>query len=388
MNFDEYTERRNTECIKWDGYKGNFGVDHDLLPMWIADMDFKSPQPVIDALVQRARHGIFGYVYKTDAFYETICAWVERHYERHIAKESIIFTPGVIPGYTIAIQAFTNPGDGILIQTPVYYPFMDSIRNNGRAIVNNQLRPAGDHYEIDFDDLEAKASADSTKMMILCSPHNPVGRVWTKAELERIAEICVRHDVLLVSDEIHGDIVMKGHKHLSIAGLSKEIAARTITTYAPSKTFNLAGLQTAYMVIENPVLRADFQRQLNRNRVYHINDFGSVAIQAAYTHGDDYLNELRAYLEGNIDYMQNFISTKLKKLKMYRPQGTYLVWVDFRGTGLTDEEMTEAMLNKARIAVDFGKWFGPGGELHGRFNVGCPRSLVEDAMQRLERTFA
>ncbi len=388
MNFDEYVERRNTDSIKWDGACEKFGVTHELLPMWIADMDFPSPPEVVDALVERAKHGVFGYVQKSDAFFQSIVKWMGKRHGYKIQKDWLVVTPGVIPGYTIAIQAFTNPGDGILVQMPVYYPFMDSIRNNGREIVNSPLKPKGDKYYMDFDDLETKASQLNVKMMIFCSPHNPVGRVWTRDELQKVADICLRNNVLLISDEIHGDLIMKGNKQIALATLGKKYAANMITTCAPSKTFNLAGLISSFMIIENPVIRADFVRQLNRNRIYHINNFGAVALQTAYGKCDKWVDDLNRYLDANLDYMQAYLKKHLPKLKMYRPQGTYLVWVDFSGTGLTSEQIYDRMINKAKIAVDFGEWFGPGGERHCRFNIACPRSLLEDAMARLKKAFA
>lgn len=391
MNFDEYIERRGTESYKWDGYHPEFPEvpeTQELLPLWVADMDFKCPQPVIDAVTKRAELGIYGYsVTNSDGFVEAACTWVKRRYHYNIEKEWIVYTRGIIPGYNIAIQAFTNPGDGVLIQRPVYSPYTDSIVTNGREVVDSPLKRVNGHYEIDFEDFEVKAARPNTKLMIMSNPHNPIGRVWTEEELQKIGEICVKHHVIIVSDEVHADLIMKGYRHVPIASLSKEIADITISAYAPSKTFNMAGLQTSYFVISNPFLRADFVGQQARNRIWDINFFGSAALQAAYTECDEWLDELLIYLEDNMDFMKEYLESHIPKLKMNKPEGTYLVWVDFTGTGLSGEQLQKKMLEEAKIAVDFGGWFGDGYELFARFNVACPRNILQEALHRLEKVF-
>ena len=391
MNFDEYIERRGTESYKWDGYHPEFPEvpeTQELLPLWVADMDFKCPQPVIDAVTKRAELGIYGYsVTNSDGFVEAACTWVKRRYHYNIEKEWIVYTRGIIPGYNIAIQAFTNPGDGVLIQRPVYSPYTDSIVTNGREVVDSPLKRVNGHYEIDFEDFEVKAARPNTKLMIMSNPHNPIGRVWTDEELQKIGEICVKHHVIIVSDEVHADLIMKGYRHVPIASLSKEIADITISAYAPSKTFNMAGLQTSYFVISNPFLRADFVGQQARNRIWDINFFGSAALQAAYTECDEWLDELLIYLEDNMDFMKEYLESHIPKLKMNKPEGTYLVWVDFTGTGLSGEQLQKKMLEEAKIAVDFGDWFGDGYELFARFNVACPRNILQEALHRLEKVF-
>ena len=360
----------------------------ELLPLWVADMDFKCPQPVIDAVTKRAELGIYGYsVTNSDGFVEAACTWVKRRYHYNIEKEWIVYTRGIIPGYNIAIQAFTNPGDGVLIQRPVYSPYTDSIVTNGREVVDSPLKRVNGHYEIDFEDFEVKAARPNTKLMIMSNPHNPIGRVWTEEELQKIGEICVKHHVIIVSDEVHADLIMKGYRHVPIASLSKEIADITISAYAPSKTFNMAGLQTSYFVISNPFLRADFVGQQARNRIWDINFFGSAALQAAYTECDEWLDELLIYLEDNMDFMKEYLESHIPKLKMNKPEGTYLVWVDFTGTGLSGEQLQKKMLEEAKIAVDFGDWFGDGYELFARFNVACPRNILQEALHRLEKVF-
>jgi cystathionine beta-lyase len=356
--------------------------------MWLADMDFKCPQPVIDAVVEKAREGVYGYVKKTDAFFDAITTWVSRKYDYKIKKEWIVTMPGIVAGYTVAIQAFTAPGDGILVQMPVYSPFMEAIRNNDRKVVNNQLKNIGGYYEMDFDDLERKAARPDVKMMIFSSPHNPVGRVWKECELVRLADICARHDVMLVSDEVHADLIMKGHKHYAIAALCRNIAGRTLTAYSPSKTFNLAGFQTAFMVIEDPKIRLAFSKQVVRSRIGALFGFASAALIAAYTKSDAYLEGLLDYLGANLDYMEDFIAKRLPNLKMYRPEGTYLVGVDFAGAGLSGKALRDFMLNDAKIAVHFGEWFGTDDEVLDsfcRFNIACPRALLEEAMSRLQK---
>lgn len=391
MNFDEYIERRGTESYKWDGYHPEFPEvpeTQELLPLWVADMDFKCPQPVIDAVTKRAELGIYGYsVTNSDGFVEAACTWVKRRYHYNIEKEWIVYIRGIIPGYNIAIQAFTNPGDGVLIQRPVYSPYTDSIVTNGREVVDSPLKRVNGHYEIDFEDFEVKAARPNTKLMIMSNPHNPIGRVWTEEELQKIGEICVKHHVIIVSDEVHADLIMKGYRHVPIASLSKEIADITISAYAPSKTFNMAGLQTSYFVISNPFLRADFVGQQARNRIWDINFFGSAALQAAYTECDEWLDELLIYLEDNMDFMKEYLESRIPKLKMNKPEGTYLVWVDFTGTGLSGEQLQKKMLEEAKIAVDFGDWFGDGYELFARFNVACPRNILQEALHRLEKVF-
>lgn len=386
INFDEYIERRNTNCVKWDNYKERF-AEYDaenLLPMWIADMDFKAPQPVINALGKRVSHGIFGYTCKPDSFYNAIINWVKRRYNWEIQKDWVVYTPGVIPGFTVAIQALTQPGDGVIIQTPVYYPFADSIKNNGRIIKNSQLKIVNGHYEMDFQDLAEKASDPNNKLLIISNPHNPVGRVWTLEELERLADICLKNDVKIVSDEIHGDIIFKGYNHIPLSTLGKKVADITITTYSPSKTFNVAGLQTAYMVIPSDSIREQFNKKLTANRVFNLSAFGQVALEAAYNESEDYLIQLLEYLEANLDYMEDFVKRELKNIKLYRPEGTYLVWVDFSGTGMSNDEIKRFIIEKAKIAVDQGDWFGEGGECFARFNIACPRSILEKAMKQLK----
>ncbi len=384
--FDQYTERKGTRSIKWDGCNDKFGVDAsvEMLPMWIADMDFKCPAEVIDAVTAKAQEGIYGYCTKPNSFYDSIISWVGRRYHWEVKKDWIIFTPGVIPGFTIAIQAFTQPGDGIIVQTPVYYPFMDGVNNNGRTLVENTLVEKDGVYTIDFDDLEAKAKDPKNKLMILSNPHNPVGRCWTPQELERLGNICADNGVVLVSDEIHADLMMKGHTHTAVCSLSEKIRKNTITNYAPSKTFNLAGLQTAYTIIPNDKMRAAYLKGLNANRIFNMNWFGPVAMETAYNQCEGYVEALCDYINSNKLYMAEYIKENLPQLKLIEMEATYLAWVDFRGTGMTTEEIESFIINKAHIGVDLGTWFGTGGAGYLRFNLACPRSLVTKALEQLK----
>lgn len=391
MNFDNYIDRYNTDSLKWDTYRADFPQlteEDDLLPVWVADMDFKCPQPVIDAVVKRAEFGVYGYTStNTEDFKRTCAVWLKRRYRLEVDLDSIIYTRGIIPGFNVAIQAFTKPGDGILITQPVYAPYANSIRDNGRYVVNSQLKPVNGRYEIDFVDFEAKASLGSTKLFLMSNPHNPVGRVWTREELYKIGEICRKNNVLIISDEVHADLIMKGYQHTSLATVSKEIADITISCFAPSKTFNMAGLHTSYFVITNPRLRNEFVMQHNRNRIWDINYFGASALKAAYTECDEWLEELLVYIEDNIDYMEKYLNERIPKATMYRPEGTYLVWVDFSALGLDADTFEDKMLFDARLAVDLGKWFGEGCGCCARFNLATPRSVVEDMMHRLEKAF-
>ena len=387
--FDTYIERRGTRSVKWDGCNEKFGVapDVDLLPMWIADMDFKAPDEVVDTITRRAGEGIYGYITKPDSFYQTIMDWVQRRYHWTVKKEWIMFTPGVIPGFNVAYQNFSQPGDGIIVQTPIYYPFMDGIRNNGRTMVVSPLIEENGHWRMDFDLLEQQVQDPNNKILIMANPHNPTGRCWTYEELERLGNLCADNDVLLICDEIHGDLIMEGASHCSMGTLPEKIRNNTIFHYAPSKTFNLAGLQTAYCIIPNDEIRAVFDQGMNSNRIFNMNWFGQLALETAYQRCEDYIAGLCQYVSGNMDYMAAYLEEHLPMLKMKKSEGTYMVWVDFRGAGMTTEEIEDFIIQKARIAVDMGTWFGPGGEGFLRFNLACPRSLVEEAMHRLSQAF-
>lgn len=387
--FDTYLERRGTRSSKWDGCNAKFGVDPsvELLPMWIADMDFRSPTEVVEALAQRVQTQAFGYTTVPDSFYDAILSWVERRYHWKIQKEWIVFTPGVVPAFNVAYQAFTQPGDGIIVPSPSYYPFFDGVRNNGRKVVACPLVEADGYWTLDFDLLERQVKDPDNKVLILSNPHNPTGRCWTAQELERLGTLCAENGVILLSDEIHADLIMEGGCHTCVGTLSQRIVDNTIFHFAPSKTFNLAGLQTAYTVIPNPELRQRFTAAITANRVINMNWFGQVALETAYNRCEGYVDALCRYVSANMDYMADYLKENLPMLKMRRSEGTYMVWVDFRGTGMTTEEIERFIIHDAHIAVDLGTWFGAGGAGFLRFNLACPRMLVERAMRQLTQAF-
>ncbi|MBO8166371.1 MAG: cystathionine beta-lyase [Thermotogae bacterium] len=383
-DFDEIINRRGTSSYKWDKLKELFGRD-ELLPMWVADMDFKSPPAVIEALTERAKHGVFGYTARSDEFYQSFMDWVMEKHGWRIKKRWVVDSPGVVPAIAIAIQAFTNPGDKILVQTPVYYPFFDVIKNNNRKLVTNELLYVNGHYEMDFNALESEIDG-KTKMLILCNPHNPVGRVWSKTELKKLGEICLRKGIIVVSDEIHSDIVYSESKHTPFASISNDLAEISITCMAPSKTFNIAGLETSLTIIPNNELRKSFEGRLYDQLSLKLgNIFGIYATEAAYRHGKEWLDELLDYLEDNRNFAIEYINDNIPGVKPVRPEGTYLMWLDFRELGLSDKELQRLMIHKAGIALTHGPVFGKGGEGFQRLNFACPRTLLKRGLKMIER---
>lgn len=394
FNFDQEINRKGTNCFKWefifDDGKVIFGDHADpkhgpdrLLPMWVADMDFHCPPAVIEALETRAKHGIFGYSYPSDSYYEAVIKWMARRYSRQIERDWITLTPGVVAAINTLVQTFVKPGEKVLVQRPVYHPFFDAIENNDAVIVSNSLRLNDGYYEMDFADLGQKASDPAVKMAILCSPHNPVGRVWTEEELIRFGEICIENDVLVIADEVHCDLIYKGHSFTSFASLSEDFAQNSIVCTAASKTFNLAGLKTSNIITQNEDLREKFEKTLIRNGLFGVNAFGIVAVEAAYNHGEKWLEEVMDYIEDNYRFMESFISKHLPQLNVIRPQGTYLVWVDFRNLGLNPDSRKAMFMEDARVYLNEGEMFGPEGEGFERFNIACPRSILEEALKRI-----
>ncbi|MBN2585862.1 MAG: PatB family C-S lyase [Candidatus Fermentibacteraceae bacterium] len=377
--FDRVIDRRSTDSFKWNMNRQVFGTA-DVLPMWVADMDFRVPEQVIEALVRRASHGLFGYPCKPDTFYEAVMSWFERHYGWTIRKEWIVATPGVVPALCTAMTAFTAPGDGIVFQPPVYYLFEQSVRNNGRRALENRLRCCEDEYSFDMDDLQEKAG--EAKMLILCSPHNPVGRVWTKGELKNILKVCSENEIFLFSDEIHADLVFPGQRHIP-AGLPGTLKENLICAYSASKTFNLAGLGLSINVIPGKRTREKFQQALQASALWLSNIFGMVGTEAAYRHGDEWLAKLMVYMEDNYRLVRNELARKVPEIRVPRPQATYLLWMDCRGMGMTDEELEDFFVKKAKLGLDTGKMFGPGGEGFMRMNIACPRSTVQKALDSL-----
>ena len=382
IRFDKIIDRKNTKCYKWDYNKELFGKE-DLLSMWVADMDFQAPQEVLEILQKSVDHGIFGYTGFTDSFYDSIINWMKDRFDWKIEKEWIITTPGIVPSINFAIQTYTEKNDKILVQTPVYFPFFTSIENNKRKLVISELKLVDNHYEMDFEDLEKKLAND-VKMMILCSPHNPVSRVWKFDELQRLSELCLKYNVLLISDEIHADIVFSSIKHFPIPTISKQIADNSITMFAPSKTFNVAGLSLSFVIIPNKNIRVKFQRTLQNLGLHLSNLFGIEALEASYRYGQKWLEELLVYVEDNYNFVQQYLQNNIPQIKAVEMDGTYLLWLDCREMGLSQKELVNFFINKAGLALNDGSKFGKGGKGFMRMNIGCSRLLLKRAMYQIE----
>jgi len=382
-DFDEVIERRNTNSAKWDGVLKLFG-DKDVLPMWVADMDFKSPKPVIEALKNKAEEGIYGYPVRPASYYEAFMDWTQKHHGWTVEKEWLTFSPGVVTGLSVLILALSRPGDKVLVQPPVYYPFFELIESNGRQVVNNPLILRDGRYYMDFEDLEKRADGD-VKLMILCSPANPVGRVWDEEDLRRVGEFCIKNGIILISDEIHSDIVFPGYRHTPTATLSKELAQITITCMAPSKTFNLAGLRSSVIIIPDQNLRGKYNHFLRRVHIETDNVFGMAAFESAYKHGQDWLTALLKYLDKNLEFTIKFMEERIPRIKVIKPEATYLVWLDCRSLELENQELKDFMVKKAKVGLDDGPIFGQGGEGFQRLNIACPRKTLEEGLKRIEK---
>jgi cystathionine beta-lyase len=365
--FDEKINRSNTNSVKWDLNETIFGKE-EVIPMWVADMDFKAPNEVLDALKKIIDHGVFGYSTRTESYYNSIIRWFEIYHDWKIEKEWISFTPGVVPGLKIAINAYTKPGDKIMIQTPVYYPFYDVIKTNERVIVKNEMIYSKKGYIIDFDDLEKKFKDKNLKLFILCSPHNPVGRVWTKDELEKIANLAKKYNILVISDEIHADLVYKGYKHIPFQKISEYSKNNSISFNAPSKTFNIAGLETANAVIPNPELKKKFENSKARYSSDLTNIFGIRGLEAAYNYGRDWLEDLLDYLQENIDYIEQYLNNNIPQIKFVKPEGTYLLWLDMRELG-DEDTVKDILINDAGVGLEEGSIFGEEGKGFFRMNI-------------------
>ena len=381
-NFETVINRKNTKSAKWDLVSARFG-DEDVLPMWVADMDFLTAPVVIDALKEKAREGIFGYPLRTDDYLNAVTGWVSRRHHWEIQKEWITYSPGVVTALSLCILTFTNPGDHVILQPPVYYPFFRVIENNGRRIKENPLTFKNNQYFMDIEQLETLNSR-RTKLMIISNPHNPVGRVWGEEELRKLGEFCVKNDIILVSDEVHSDLIFPGYSHIPTATLSDEIANQTITCISPSKTFNLAGLKTSAIIIPNEKMRNQYTTTLGNLAMAGDNTFGMVALEAAYSSGDEWLESLLDYLEGNRRFLMNYISEKIPKLNVITPEGTYLLWLDCRSLNLSDKALDSFFKEKAKLWLDDGPMFGTGGQGFQRINIACPRSTLKTALERLE----
>ncbi|SDE36719.1 MalY/PatB family protein [Sporomusa acidovorans] len=384
-DFDQPVNRLNTASLKWDGAYVFLGEQaKGALPMWVADMDFRSPQEVIDELKKRVEHGIFGYPMCTQSYYDAVIGWMKRRFNWTIKQENIHYAPGIIPALNYLVQVFTEEGDCIAIQSPVYYPFTNSIVNNNRRVVLNCLKFEDGRYTMDYEDLEQKLSTNKVKLLILCSPHNPVGRVWSKEELTKLGEICFKHGVLVVSDEIHADLTLKGVRNTAFASISEEFAQNAIVCTAASKTFNLAGLQTANIIIPNKELGLKYNNYMKKLHLLKPNIFGQMATEVAYNYGAEWLEQLKDYLQGNLEYLTSYIDSNINKIKVIKPEGTYLVWLDCRELNMKGEELKAFMLQNAKVALDDGYLFGPGGEYFTRMNIGCNRKTLKEALMRIE----
>jgi len=381
-SFDEVIDRSETQSAKWDYY------EKDLLPLWVADMDFRVPQPIINAIINRAKHGIFGYSYFHSAYFDAVLNWFKRHYNWEIKKEWLAFTPGVIPAINMSIQSYSNPGDKIIVQNPVYYPFFGAIQNNGRRLLYNPLKRIDRRYQMDVDDLKQKIKDTRAKILILCSPHNPVGRVWTRDELINVGEICIENEILIISDEIHCDLILPGFTHTNFASISNNFAMNSITCTSLSKTFNLAGLQLSNIIIPNKKLRASFINHIESVFIpeefgYLPNDLSLVAFTTAYQKCDEWLNSLLIYLKQNVDFLKSFIRNNIPQIEVIEPEGTYLVWLDFRKLGIDSDKMKKFLRQKAKVVLDDGSKFGRGGEGFQRINIACPQTTLKKALERI-----
>lgn len=382
LDFDTIIDRKNTDCLKYDFAKRR-EMPEDVLPLWVADMDFKTSSYVEDALAERARHGIFGYSESQTPYFEIVRDWMKRHHDWEVKEPWLIKTPGVVFALAMAVKAYTEPGDGVLIQSPVYYPFSEVIEDNGRRIVSNTLVLGEDHkYHIDFEDFERQIKENQIKLFFLCNPHNPVGRVWTTEELTRLGDICLKYQVTVVSDEIHSDFIFRG-RHQVFADLKREYADITVTCTAPSKTFNLAGLLLSNIFISNRELRHKFRQQVNAAGISQLSPFGLVACETAYTQGEEWYQAMLAYVAENIAFTKEYVEKHLPGVEMVEHEGTYLVWLDFRKTGLSVEELEDLIVNRAKLWLDSGKIFGKSGEGFQRINVACPRQILEEALHRI-----
>lgn len=384
--FDEFIDRKNTNSLKWDFCKQRFGKE-DILPMWVADMDFKSPIQITEAIIRRAEHGVFGYTECSERLSAALTAWMKKRHNWQIDNKWIVYSPGVVTSVNTAILAYTTPGDKVLVQTPIYYPFYSSIKDNGRELVVNSLKNYDGYYEIDFADLERKL-ADNVRIMIFCSPHNPIGRVWKLQELEEVLRLCRKYDVMLISDEIHSDLVFKGHKHIPISSIKEEVYKKCITLASPTKTFNIAGLSVSAAIIPDINLRREFRITLNKNGAGMLNIFGLVAAEAAYAGCEKWLDELLEYLENNLDTLVEYFQNHIPQIKVIRPEATYLAWLDCNNLQVPVEKLKEFFINEASVGLNDGVAFGEEGYGFQRINFACPRKTLLNGLEKIRSAVA
>lgn len=384
-NFDELVDRTNTNCIKYDA-RNNFFGNPDLLPLWVADMDFRTPDFIVDAIKKRAEHEIYGYTFRPETYNLSIVNWLKSRHNWEIKPEWISFSPGVVAGLTLAIEAFSSPGDGVILQPPVYFPFFDSIKGSGRTLIENPLKLENGRYYFDFDDLKQKITSN-TKLLLLSNPHNPGGMAWNKEELSELARICLDKKILIVSDEIHSDLIFPGFKHTPLAAISEEIAQNCVTLMAPSKTFNTAGLTTSFLVIPNKRHFVAYEREMRLPHLHMGNIFGTVALEAAYTHGTEWLSQLISYLHENYRILEKFFAENMPEVKVMKPEATYLIWIDFSAYGLSDDELNRKLI-EGGVGLNRGTQFGKQGSGFMRMNIGCPRATLLEALERIRKVFS
>ena len=382
-NFNEIIDRKGTDSLKYD-FAVERGLPKDVLPLWVADMDFPVEDHIKEALIKASEHAIFGYSDTKDDYFEVLSSWYERRFFWKVKKEWLVKTPGVVFAIAMAIQALTKENEAIIIQEPVYYPFSSTIRANNRKLVINNLVLKKDKYHIDFVDFEKKIIENNVKLFILCSPHNPVGRVWTREELQKLANICLKHKVYIFSDEIHSDLVYEKDTHTIFANLGKDVEDSCIVATAPSKTFNIAGLQVSNIWIANEKMRDAFKEAIDRAGYSQLNNMGLIATKAAYKYGEEWLEELKIYLKSNIDFVREFLKDKLPNIKLIEPEGTYLLWLDCRELELSEKERQGLIQDKAKLWLDTGTMFGKAGAGFERINIACPRKTLKEAMNRLK----
>lgn len=390
FDFDEIIDRSKNHSSKWCMPYVKFKAQEEreaalkAIPMWIADMDFKTDPHITQAVVEDIKHGINGYTSRWDEMYIAFTDWIEKRHGWTLQREWLDMTPGVLSAVCTAIQILTSPGEKIIINTPIYTPFFDLIKNNGRHVVESPLLYKENTYTIDFEDLEQKSKDPRATMMILCNPHNPVGRVWSEEELTRVGEICIKNNVYIFSDEIHSDLILSGHKHIPFGMLSDAFARNSITAYAPSKTFNLAGFYTSIAVIPDPIIRGKFSRKMRANGANCICSPGKVALEAAYREGEPYLTQLLKYIEGNVELLTRFVEENLPGVHVVPPEGTYMAWLDFRDCGIPIAQIDRFLLCKAGVVLEYGKWFGADCTGFERINLACPRELLQKALNQIK----
>jgi cystathionine beta-lyase len=385
-NFDEPAGREGTDCIKYDRREETFGVK-DIIPMWVADMDFNTPDFIVESLQKRLEHHIYGYSFRSSEYFQSMISWIKTRHNWTVEKEWISFSPGIVPALNFCTLAFTQAGDNIIVQPPVYFPFFSAAESHGRNLIYNRLTESEGKWDMDYNSLIAGIDS-KTKMIIISNPHNPVGRVWTPEELNNLADICLKNNILIISDEIHCDLVLPGFTHTPMASLSEKIAENTVTLIAPSKTFNLAGLSTSSVIIKNPVLRKSFNRIVDNLHVGNGNIFGNTASIAAYTKGHKWLDALLDYIDNNIEFVKDYCGKMIPEIIPVQPEATYMIWLDCRRFGMSGKDLQNFFVHKAGVGMNEGSTFGPGGEGFMRMNIGTTHQTVMKAMEQIERAVA